>query len=182
MIVLEESGLRFEFDNETPFWKWVFYADEDTDFVKVKNLIVGTKSVDFIGIYEGMDKPEAVLMEVKNYADDADLPKPDSSIIDALAQKMRDSLSVIVGANRNSTHKIDEYKEWLKLAIDTEKRLYVIFWIDFPTTWNTKRVKAAKGLFLRTLKQKLKWLTGTVVLLGIDDYFNFLKGLCVSKV
>ena len=157
MIVLEESGLRFEFDDETPFWPWIIYADKDLDFEKVKKVVMGTKSADFIGLYESDGLQEAILMEVKNYVDESDLPDKELGIIESLTQKIRDSLAVVVGANRNSTHNLDAYKNWLRVAISPESRLLVIFWLDFPKNWNDRKLKSTKGIFRKTLQQKLKW-------------------------
>jgi hypothetical protein len=178
MIKLEEKPWSFEFDDETPYWKWVLYADENIDFIKVKSTIKGTRSCDFIGIYLG----NAVLLEVKYYADDAVLPNNTNEIINSLAQKVRDSLSCIVGGSRNSTNNKMLLNEWIEKGRKTENKLYAVFFIDFPKSWPPLKIKATKGIFLKTLKQKLNWLTGNVILIEFDNYKDFFQGLDVSRI
>ena len=58
-MVFLESGLKFEFEDNK--WQIIEQFDVQTDYDKVKNKELGTKSVDFIGI----NNDGAYLFEVK---------------------------------------------------------------------------------------------------------------------
>jgi hypothetical protein len=182
MIVLDEKPWHFEFDDETPFWKWVLYADNNKDFLKVKNVVKGTKSTDFLGIYLGNDLNESFLLEIKYYADENFLPDTDQEILSDLAQKVRDSLACLIAGSRNSTHFSAQYSEWIVASQNSNARLYVAFFVDFPKAWTQNKIKATQGIFLRSLKQKLNWVTGNIILMDHTNYANFFQGLKVSKI
>jgi hypothetical protein len=182
MIVLEEKPWRFEFDDETAFWKWVLYADTNSDFLKVKKAVRGTKSSDFIGIYLANNRNDAVSIEIKYYADELNLPEADNQIMEALAQKVRDTMACMLGGSRNSTHYRANYVEWIEAAQNSNARLYTAFFVDFLKSWSVNKTKTTQGIFLRTLKQKLSWLTGNIILMDSSNYKDFFQGLEVTKI
>lgn len=132
MIELKESRLLFEFDvnhvvkfDDTPFYNYHFKR------------LQGSKGVDFIGRVH--KDSNYFLIEVKNFSGHEHEKKTqerirfygDDSIIVEVAQKVRDSLSCLIGANRATQHtSLDEFTN----ILDKDSELKVIFVLegDFP--------------------------------------------------
>ncbi len=58
----EESKLLFDFSDLS--WNYLMQYDQETDFDKIQNAILGTKAVDFIGIFK---ENTLCIIEVKNF-------------------------------------------------------------------------------------------------------------------
>ena len=183
-IAFLESNIRFIFDGNQ--WSHLLKYDEQTDYKKIGNAITGTKAVDFIGI---LNNEILTLIEVKNFRgfrienkSRTDL-KEDSLDLE-VAQKVRDTLSGILGAARHSTHLKEQWNEYVKFILNNHKSVHVILWLeeDLPPQPNfilQKRMKSRDGNLTNTLKQKLNWLTSHVSVVNAS-YFPYSSSLTVS--
>ncbi|RLC18044.1 MAG: hypothetical protein DRI57_08950 [Deltaproteobacteria bacterium] len=160
MTCIDEGALKFYFDDA----KWrVFKFDEHRDYQKMKNMLEGTKAVDFLGI---RNENELYLIEVKDFRhhriENRDrLSK--GELAAEVAQKVRDSLSCIIGAYRNSENP-DHWEPYMKLLADMNKGVSVVVWLehDLPDNYRLRR-KAKFSTRTKVFKQKLVWLTSRVL-------------------
>jgi hypothetical protein len=113
MTRIEEGSLAFDFGSR---WQ-VFKFDSHRDYQKMKDLLEGTKAIDFLGI---LDHKELYLIEVKDFREHSIETKvrlipqkvaknrvtsqPDDEPLHIeLAKKVRESLACIIGAHRTSS-------------------------------------------------------------------------------
>lgn len=157
MIELKESRLLFEFNvdkvvkfDDTPFYNYHFKR------------LSGSKGVDFIG--QVNEKSNYFLIEVKNFKGHEHEKKTqerirlngDDSIIIEVAQKVRDSLSCLIGVNRADQYtSLDDFTD----ILDKNSELKIIFVLegDFPnpvlqlTTLNKELANHLRWLNVKTL-------------------------------
>lgn len=114
MKTFKESGLEFRFDDN---WE-VYQLDKEADYrEKINRQIPETKSIDFIGFNH--TKNILLFVEVKSFRGYGNrtniqrLTGENDDITVEVAQKVRDSLAVIIGGARNSTNLPDKWKKYV---------------------------------------------------------------------
>jgi len=161
---LRESNLSFTFDDHS--WEDVIQYDSTTDYRNIKHAISGTKAVDFIGIFK---RDTLSLIEIKNFRRHRIENKTrvkDGELADELAQKVRDTLSGIMGGARNSTHMQSTWKKYVRMLL--EKEVHIVCWVEEDRHANTshtdlKRNKSSSSALNQVIKSKLSWLTTKVM-------------------
>lgn len=168
-----ESGLLFEFSEAA--WSNLLEFDKTKDFQNAKDALRGTKGVDFTGV---LNNETLVFMEVKNFRGYRIENKPrlengDDHIWLEAAQKMRDSVSVVVGSARNSTHSKTDWQRYTEFLSNEKKAIRFVLWVeqDMPPQkfkanrkWDRHEVDNR-----RDLKRCLGWLTKKVDIACIED-------------
>ncbi len=165
-----ETNISFKFD--TDYWSDLIQYDTQTDFKKIRNDIPGTRAVDFIGVLE---KNTLSLFEVKNfrgYRIDSKDRMNNGELVEVFAQKVRDTLSGIIGGARNSTHMPETWKKYTRLLI--EKDVHIVCWVEEDRHANfsniyQKRNKARASGLVQEIKRKLSWLTTKVMVADIKN-------------
>jgi len=150
-----ESKIKFQFDEQ--YWNVLQYDAITSDFKKYVHLS-GTKAVDFVGIY---NQNTIVFFEIKSFRGFGSnvnvqnrLQGSMEELSTEIAQKVRDSVSVIAGLSR--TIKTPFWAESEGIISNVNKQLMIIAWIEEN---NSRQKKAEMGTRLRKLKQKLSWLS-----------------------
>lgn len=181
MAEFKESGLVFKFDEQ---WT-VYQLDKEADYRKVSDKVPGTKCIDFIAF----DRSSGVLLfiEAKGFrgygsrasVQDRLIGRADDITIE-IAQKVRDSLGVVLGGARNSTHLCDLWQECAK-HMSVNGRVQVVAWLelDASTEVMLERAKANMSTRRKELRKRLLWLTSEVDILNTKSYSNELRGVQV---
>lgn len=189
-MIFEEKGssLRFNFNDNA--WQYVIKYDSEPespqlDYDKINHAIVGTKAVDFIGIYR---EKELTFFEVKNFknyrietkvriekGDDKDEP-----LDIEVAKKVRDTLAGIIGGARNSTHQRATWKEYLKIFSNENKRIRIVLWLEQDRTGDKERKPRIMNLQNKLLKN-LNWLTSDIRIFSIDKH-DFKDDLIIENL
>ncbi|MEZ4958722.1 MAG: DUF6661 family protein [Saprospiraceae bacterium] len=176
-MTLQEKDLQFVFDDS--HWTGLLKFDETKDYKNASENLPETKGVDFTGVYQ---KHSLVLIEVKDFREHRIKNKPKfTDGPDALwlkvAQKYKNSVAVIVGAARNSTHEKETFQSYLEILKNEGKQFFLILWLeqDTPLAMKNKKLKSNRQeyLLLQDLKKSLKWLTTKVNV--IDASVNMFK-------
>ncbi len=173
MKSFKESDLIFEFSDAA--WSDVLEFDKTTDYQNAKNALPGTKGVDFTGI---LGNEALVFIEAKNFRGHRIKSKPrvengEDPIWLEAAQKMRDSVSVVVGSARNSTHLKAVWQNYLEYLGYEHKFIHFVLWLeqDLPPNNAVAKRKWEKNEIdnRRHLKRCLRWLTNKVDIASIQN-------------
>ena len=195
-----ESQLQFTFNEN--IWHKVIQFDTQTDYKKIQkigslqdfdntgNLIsfCGTKAVDFLGIF---NNEKIFFIEVKNFKEyrignKERLKNAGEILMTEIALKVKDSLSCIVGAKRNSTNDKVFWTNTMQLLSNDEKDIIVILWLEADDIVNSNNVRGSNKRkrkvdtisdYQRKLQSKLRWLTkkrSNVKILNVKNYKNNL--------
>lgn len=182
MKTFKESGLEFRFDDN---WE-VYQLDKEADYrEKINRQISETKSVDFIGFNHMRNI--LLFVEVKSFRGYGNrtniqrLTGENDDITVEVAQKVRDSLAVIIGGARNSTNLPDTWKKYVD-HISQKKNLKVIAWVELDVSTENflDRAKANMNVRKQALRKRLTWLTSDVQILNTKNYNNDIEGMEVS--
>ncbi len=182
MKQFNESGLLFRFNDQ---WE-VYQLDEEVDYRKqICKKVPDTKSIDFVGFNES--KNILLFIEVKSFRGYGNrtniqrLTGENDDITVEVAQKVRDSLAIIIGGARHSTNLSDTWKKYID-HLNKEKDLKVIAWVelDVSTTNFLQRANVNISTKRNVLRKRLTWLTSDVQILNIQNYNNELEGMEVS--
>lgn len=173
-----ESKIKFQFDEQN--WNVLQYDAIDGNFRKHVHL-AGTKAVDFVGIY---NQNTIVFFEIKSFRGFGNDAKVQNRLQDSMeelsteiAQKVRDTISVIAGFNR--TIATPFWTESEEIISNGNKHLMVIAWIEEN---NTKQKKAEMGTRLSKLKQKLSWLSSDIYIENVKDCHLKFDGFSAINV
>jgi len=167
-----EKDLQFDFD-ETQ-WSCLLKFDGTKDYEKAKNSLPKTKGVDFTGIFRNQS---LVLIEVKDFRGHRIINKPrlaggTNPLWLEIAQKNKNTIAIIVGAARNSTHEKEAWQSYLNILKNEDKSLHLILWLeqDFPpnTPKANQKKEREENLLRRNLKRSLRWLTSKVQVCNIS--------------
>ncbi|MEK7255737.1 MAG: hypothetical protein AAB316_13390 [Bacteroidota bacterium] len=179
----KEGDLQFDFNENV--WSHVLKFDETTAYGNAAKYLPRTKGVDFTGILENNS---LVLMEVKDFRGHRIENKPKfmegkKALWIQAASKYKNSIAVMVGAARNSTHEKEHFQAYLDLLKNEKKQLFLILWLeqDTPLATRNKKLKTDRQeyILLQQLKKSLKWLSAKVNIW--DTSVNpFPKSLVVS--
>ncbi|MBB6001801.1 hypothetical protein [Arcicella rosea] len=161
MTVFEESNLHFEFDDKYNIIK----SDNNVNIVNAKRFLQGTKDTDFLGFYT----PDKIFfMEVKNFRgvnyEDIDV------LTNEVAQKLRDTIAIIAGASRNSTHNNVFWQTLHKKIGQNDIEIRYVFWLEEDVMLNNPQAKNRLQTINAKLKSKCKWLTTKVFVQSINNY------------
>ena len=189
MIIEEKfSSLRFNFNDKA--WQYVMKYDSEPespqlDYDKINNAIVGTKAVDFIGIYREQELTFFEVKNLKNYRIETKArietgDKKDERLDIEVAKKVRDTLAGIIGGARNSTHQRATWKEYLKIFSNENKRIRIVLWLEQDRIVDKERKPRAMTLHNRLLKN-LNWLTSDIRIFSIDKH-DFKDDLVVENL
>ena len=181
MTEFKESGLIFHFDDR---WR-VSQLDKEPDYDKVCRAVPGTRSIDFIG-YDAASKV-MLFMEVKGfrgYGNKQNLQRltgEHDDLTAEIAQKVRDSLSVLMGGARNSTHKSEVWQHYVNYLRKNEE-LKVVAWVelDVSTEVLLERSKVNMSVRRKALRKRLTWLTSDVQVMNTRNCHDELPGITVG--
>ncbi|MCU0346322.1 MAG: hypothetical protein MUC59_05245 [Saprospiraceae bacterium] len=178
-----ENGLVFEFNDD--HWAGLLHFDLTNDYKHAKDALPGTKGVDFTGV---LGNQTLVFIEAKNFRGHRIESKPrlengEDPIWLEAAQKMRDSISVVVGSARNSTHLKVVWQRYLEYFGKENKYIHFVLWLeqDMPPNNASAKRKWEKNEIenRRSLKRCLRWLTNKVDIASIQNN-PFPDSLAVS--
>lgn len=180
----KESGLLFRFTEQ---WE-VYQLDLEPDYrEKICRQVPETKCIDFIGFNQSKDI--LLFVEVKSFRGYGNrtnvqrLVGTNDDITVEIAQKVRDSLAVLIGGARHSTHLPDNWKKCID-HLNKDKALKVIAWVemDISTANLLKRANVNMSTWRNELRKRLTWLTSDVQILNIQNYHSELEGMEVTTV
>lgn len=180
----EESGFRFEFDDS---WE-VCQLDSEADYRnKLCKQVPETKCIDFIGF--NVADETLLFMEVKNFighfnpVNKQRLLGGHDDLSVEVAQKIRDSLAVLIGGSRNSTHHKEKWQRYVS-HLNQNKLLKVVAWVelDVSTEVYLKRAKINLQTRRDQLRKKMTWLTSDVQVLNSQNYDYTLNGIAVHRM
>jgi hypothetical protein len=168
-----ESDLLFDFNEN--FWTALTKFDETKAFQNAQEAIPGTKGIDFVGIKENQS---LVLFEIKNFRGYRIQNKPrieagEDPLWLKVAQKMRDSIAVTVGAARQSTNNLEDWKTYMEFLKNENKIIHFVLWLEEdlpPQSFKAKKKWEKQETFLRRrLKESLRWLSARVDVASISN-------------
>ncbi len=165
-----ESKLDFLFGKK---WSNLIQLDEHIDYKKIP--INNTKSVDFLGIYNANN---LIFIEVKNFTNhrienQSRLINNAEYLVTEVAQKIRDSISCIVGGRRNSTNDKQMWKSVSSCLLN--KNIIIILWLEENNNLQKQTFRIAD--YQKKLQSKLKWLTGKSSAIRIYNRTSFSNNL-----
>lgn len=173
MMPFQESDLVFAFSDAA--WSDVLEFDKTKDYQNAKHALPGTKGIDFTGV---LGNQALVFIEAKNFRGHRIESKPrvengEDPIWLEAAQKMRDSVSVVVGSARNSTHSKAVWQRYLAYFGEERKYIHFVLWLeqDLPPNNGAAKRKWEKNEVdnRRSLKKCLRWLTHKVDIASIQN-------------
>jgi hypothetical protein len=180
VTVIDESGLRFEFDAT---WQHAVKWDDSTAYRDgIGKLLPGTKAVDILC----RGQKQCCLIEVKNFRGHRIENKgrlANGELMEEVAQKARDTLAGVLGAARMR----GEHEHWepYAKAMASQEHLRVVLWLEEDLTpppgpgTRDERWKTQLSVRQNELKQRLRWLT-THVLVTSAREAERLPGVRVS--
>ena len=150
---------RFVFGNE---WSIAFKYDDSNFYrkeaIKLQGIIDGvphsTKAVDLIGLHRVSG---LLLLEAKDFRGHRIMNKPrvEGEVAVEVAVKARDTVAALVGANRKP---VTEFPSGNLLpALDFEKEVSVVLWLEDDTFTDERRTKVSLGALNQRLKSLLPW-------------------------
>ena len=186
----EESRLRFSFNEQ--YWNKVIQFDEHPDYKKIKNNLIGTKGVDFLGTL----RKNTYFIEVKNFKDyriknKSRLQNIGEDLMIEVAQKVRDSIACILSGKLNSTNDKELWNEFLNFIIDENYGIKVILWLETDNISNQSSIRKKNRVnrnsvniadYRRRLQSKLKWLIPTRANVTILNVNNYNRNLALSVI
>jgi hypothetical protein len=159
MARFEESNIEFIFGDDYE----VIGSDQEANFKNVKKYLQGTKDVDFIGFFRNIT---VFLLEVKNFrgakGEDIEI------LTTEVAQKLRDTVAMIAGAARNTTHSSDFWQKMHKNIGDSKREILYIFLLEEDVQQGNPRARGRIQQIQTVLKQKCKWLTPKIKVYSLD--------------
>lgn len=180
--VFHESNLRFSFGDE---WKVIKYDDH----LNHKNIKIDShKAIDFLAIY---GSTKIVLFELKSFRNHRIEAKNEGrttnnaeGLTTEIAQKVRDSITGIIGAGRNPNS--SDHPDWHRISkkiIKPDTDLFIIAWVeeDIPHGYHRQKAQVDSQINLNKLKNKLSWLNAKVSIGNIVHPPNF-EGCNVSRL
>lgn len=184
MKIFTESNLNFSFDEKN--WDILKY-DEDLKYIKIKNSLVGTKAIDFLGFY---NTSTLVLIEIKGFRGYGSQKSVNDRLAEGMevlttevAQKVKDTVAAIVGISRNIQAQNTIWEKAAKQIIHN-KDLMIIAWIEEDLNSNALRARKKNEMSVRTdkLKNKLGWLTTNISIDNIKEQHFSFEGLTVNAI
>ena len=178
MAVIQEGNLKFNFGSS---WNVIKY-DENGSFyrTKISNSIEQTKAVDFLCIRN--EKP-LCMVEIKDYSLGVSESEKFENVPKVVALKTRDTIAGIVGGLHCATNSDQRFfrKAYNKL---TDAPFVVFFFEDLltPKRHHPLAIDAKKGVLLKSLKKHLRWLTGNVAVIDLNNYRRYISDLTVNRV
>ena len=100
-----------------------------------------------------------------------------------IAQKVRDSLSVLMGGARNSTHKSEVWQHYVNY-LRKNGELKVVAWVelDVSTEVLLERSKVNMSVRRKVLRKRLTWLTSDVQVMNTRNCHDELPGVTVGLI
>lgn len=164
MSKVDESGLRFEFDDT----KWsVIKYDDHIAHKKVSNKLQPTKAVDILGIF---NDNQLFFIEIKNYLGHTGeqktkdvLSSNGDELMNRIAIKVRDTIATTVNSARYSINDSAFFSQTNQILCNDERKITIIAWIEFDEP-NIKEQKVKMSIWREKLKKKLSWIHRTNII------------------
>lgn len=98
-----------------------------------------------------------------------------------IAQKVRDSLAILMGGARCSTNKANIWKEYVN-HLNEGGQLKIVAWVELDVSTENLLQRAKVNIYTRKreLRKRLTGLTSDVQILNTRNYKNEVKGLHVQ--
>jgi len=160
MTEFTEGLLQFYFGEP---WQILKYDDCALYRNQLQKNLTDTKAVDFVGI--GPDGHEGrltafYLIEVKDYRTESK-PRTIGDVAETIAKKVRDTLAGLIALHRAEGMP----KQWTDILTNAQNRIYVVLWSEEPIK-NQQQLKTRASQLSKRLRQKLRWLNATVLVVG----------------
>ena len=159
-FTFKEGNQKFIFKSS---WDKVLQFDKITDYKNISNKVTCTKGVDFLGIFQGK---KICFLEIKDFRKELKksekLENVDSLCIN-VAQKIKDTLAVILVGSRNSTNENEFFKKILKNFINSNTKIFCILHLETNNKLNLTT-------YQNKLKEKLGWLSCKVLVVNKDTF------------
>lgn len=178
-----ESNLTFSFEEEN--WEVLKY-DAEPKYTEIKNRLDGTKAIDFLGFH----KNTLVMFEVKGFRGYGSQKSVNDRLADGMeilttevAQKVKDTVAVIVGISRNIAPGNTIWEKAAKQILHN-KNLMIVAWIeeDLSTLVQRQRKKTEMSIRTEKLKNKLSWLTTNISIDNIKERHSVFEGFTVNAI
>jgi hypothetical protein len=173
--LFSESDLIFSFEDE--LWEVLKY-DEDHNYIEIKNKLSGTRAIDFLTFYNNT----LVMFEVKGFRGYGTQKSVNDRLAEGMevlttevAQKVRDTIAIIVGISRNTQVKNTIWERAANQILEN-KHLMVIAWIEEDLNTRAQKLRKKTEMSIRTekLKIKLSWLTTAIFIDNVKErHFEF---------
>ena len=124
-----------------------------------------------------------MFLEIKDCSLGLTGQKKFSDLPSIVAQKVRDSLAGILGGLYYTTCK-DEKRIFSKSYQQLASPPQVVFLyqgLSTPANNAPKQAASKRGILLKQLKGRLKWLTSNVRVVGLSDYKMAINGLKIRQ-
>lgn len=166
-MTLREEDLEFDFDNDA--WNHVIKFDEHADYAKIKNLVPGTRGVDFTGI---LSESTFVAIEVKDFRGYKTQENNREEPLEIeVAKKIIGTLATTCAGCRTSSSDEIRWKAYNELIQNREKRVFIILWHEAdPIPPTQKRLLAKRAALGQALKSKLAWLGCKTLVTNSKEY------------
>lgn len=165
LIIYDESGIRFKFKN--PANKY-----DDCEFYKKYSVF---KAVDFLTLNDNQSR--LYLIEVKNFSGHEGEsncrerlnPRGSDPLHIEVAEKVRDTITVLYGASRNSEKKdVEDLKTFYEAMLGLGVKISVIAFVEGKLSGYSKGHKDGVFGLERFIKKHLEWLNCEVRVLNTD--------------
>jgi hypothetical protein len=170
---LDEESLHFEFDDT---WQVVQYDAEPILQQGIKK-VQGTHDVDFVALRAGK---QLFLIEVKDFRGYRIQNKErisNGELADLVAQKVRDTVAALVGAQRCSP----DNETWRDLAraLQPGHGVRVVLWLeeDPPSGRGDIRAISRRSILQKDIEKRLSWLDVRAV---VESRNTGLPGVTVT--
>jgi len=159
-FTFKEGNQKFIFKSS---WDKVLQFDKITDYKNISNKVTCTKGVDFLGIFQGK---KICFLEIKDFRKELKksekLENVDSLCIN-VAQKIKDTLAVILVGSRRSTNEQDFFQNLVEQFINSENQVFCILHLETNNKLNLTT-------YQNKLKEKLSWLSFKVLVVNKDTF------------
>ena len=163
LTVIDESGIRFIFKNPANKYDENEFYKNYTEF----------KAVDFLTLNDSRNR--LYLIEVKNFCGHEGEsncrerlnPKGSDPLHIEVAEKVRDTITVLYGASRNPERKdVEELKAFYEAMLRLGVEIFVIAFVEGKLSAYSKGHKDGVVGLERKIKKQLGWLNCEVMVLN----------------
>jgi len=165
MTAFDEQKQRFDFDDQQ--WSVIKY-DDHPDYRERIAKLDDTRAVDFIGLHKQGDEI-LYWIEVKDfrgYRIDSKRRLSEGKLAEEVGTKVRDSLAGVMAAYCSSSKSV-EWRPFVKSMWQRKAQIRVLLWLEEDQMPGPPgRRQNAAQIQARLLKEKLKWFTARVFVVG----------------
>jgi hypothetical protein len=177
MTKIQEGNLEFEFGD---LWTVLKY-DADGHYYKttICKQVDLTKAVDFLCLRN--DSP-LLMIEAKDFSVGAPDKEKFEKVPLVVATKVRDTLAGMIGGSfRAGPPEKSFFKRVYRQLSSPPQVVYLFEDLATPARRPRQRSANKRDVLQKQLKSKLRWLTDSVIVLGLSDYRTLMPDLTIRR-